>query len=106
MTTPCASNWNPRVANQPTEVRARLVQNERLDFGRFVMEPVKRVDANIGEIDATNRPAFLREANPTGTLVRDMGDLVYVTDPLHADEFDAHRTLPDEVGHEDDLPER
>ena len=77
----------PPVKDQPTEVRARLIQNERLEFERFVMEPVQRVDANIGEIDATNRPTFIREANPQGTLVRDMGDLVYVTDPLQADEL-------------------
>ena len=77
----------PNVEDQPTEMRARLVQNERLDFERYVLEPVTRVEANLGEIDATNRPAFLREANPSPDRVRDMGDLVYVTDPLQADEL-------------------
>ena len=77
----------PPVEDQPTEVRASIIQNERLEFERFVMAPVNRVDANLGEIDATNRPAFLREANPSPDRVRDLGDMTFVTDPLQADEL-------------------
>ena len=82
----------PSLDDQPDEVHARLIQNERLEHERYVMDPVDRQEANIGEIDASNRPADVRAqidatAGPQPKRVRDMGDYAFVTDPLQADEL-------------------
>ena len=77
----------PALRDQPHQVTARLVQNERLEFEEFTMAPVSRLEANLGEVDASNRPAFIREEDPQPFSQRDMGALEFVTDPLIADEL-------------------
>ena len=91
----------PGLDEQPTTVRASLLQNERGDFGQYVLEPVTRDDATLGAIDADDAPP-VRDwdvyTDATGTTYgydmadlaqseKDLGVLDFVTDPLQGAEL-------------------
>lgn len=94
----------PSLAEQPTEVRAAIAQDETAEFERHVLAPIRRDDANLGDVLADSQPAVVKVAELGFTLqewaaltpgervqaeasrrrVLDMGVLAYVTNPHQA----------------------
>ena len=82
---------SPPLADQPDALTGRLVQDETKEWQRSSLGEIDRIDATIGAVDATTRPAFLtfdadgERRQPK--RVSDVGDLTFVTNPFQAQEI-------------------